>query len=407
MIIGSILFLSMFLRGKVSFGRSFTLVFLFVCSSVVSTIISNDWHQSLKYLAFYIMFVAPSLLLFYQIFKNPFFFSWFLFGFLSGSLASSIIGMAQSYYAESFPAILINHNFALFNQIDRAYGLTPESSILAGLLLLSLSVLIVLWLRSDSRMWLIDNGLTRSILKSQVIFLYLIVNLVGLMLTRSSSVILLTPIILLGVGHSCRNERGGWYVNRLLSIFIITGVLFVFLNTTWAERLKSGETSGNAVKSSTWTERLKSGDAYGSLVMRGSSMLVAIETTIQYPLFGVGLGQTKKYVTKPITELMGAVMPGLPTKDGVDSFFLHLAVEHGVVVYLVFMVLVASIYRMMFGRNKVMMRTNPFLLLKVVLAYSLVIVATITVGYRGLYHLWMIFPLVLLIKKSELHRINE
>jgi hypothetical protein len=357
------------LRGKIKltyFVRF--MVPMFSISWIISAVFSENISESIIYLLYYFGLILPGMFLLYNIAISESRFIFFIQGFLVGGIVSSIVGVCQFLLGPQYFNFINNKNFSLI-PVKKAFGFTPEASILAGLLVIAIAVVLFLLKRKDCRNYFRKFHNKSLIVSQNKLLLLLMILVTGFIATLSSSVIVVLPIVIMYLYVKMYN------VEKLLKTIFTEGLVFVVIILVFYFGF--------------WENRWETGDASGSMVMRAASMIAALETFFQNWLIGVGLGNTSEAVTETTTGWIDKIMPGLPVKSGVDSFPLHLMVEQGIVAFLL---IVYSVRWGWKGINRKMMRINPMLPLLSVILFSSFIVGLLTVGYRGLYHLWLIFP---------------
>jgi O-Antigen ligase len=152
----------------------------------------------------------------------------FVNGYLGASLLSSLAGIIQAVLTQAtgLPLFLANNgNFSLDSAVGRAAAFTPESSILAGLLLPALACV---WLERNHR-----SSPVASLLRSQGAFALLCA---GLLATRSS-MLLAAPAVLTLAALFASPDWRAFFVSagRILIIAGAAGLVFMPLYSARVE----------------------------------------------------------------------------------------------------------------------------------------------------------------------------
>lgn len=355
-----------------------------LASWVLSTIYSMDQTASLKYLYYYLLCVFPGIILFFYIARNGLLLAKFSSGFIGGAIVSSCIGFLQTVLGRNMIQLVNNKNYSLIYGLNKASGFTPEASILAGLLIIALMIVLVFLSSENIRIYYRKMNIVPYLANKRWLVLTLIILLLGLFCTLSTSVMFVLPIVAY-VSYRLIYVRIEVRTHIALALGLIITIL-VFNHVVWSTR--------NPV------------DSMGSVLLRAASMLVALKIGVINWIHGIGLGMTKTVMTVPVRDQMKhwasgeASLPGYEQKDGVDSFILHLFAEQGVLILLLFILILFWIFSLQFqsedGNTPREMRT-----LLSVIALSSFIIGSLTAGYRGLFHLWLMFPIAGAIRNSQ------
>jgi hypothetical protein len=366
-----------------------------ICVSwVISTVWSIDRLASLRYVTYYGLIILPAMLFFYRVAHTDKLFAQFLSGFLLGATLSAALGFFQAALGPRMLRLVNNENFALVHGLHKASGFTPEASILAGLLIIAIMVLLLLLTSVERRDTLKRCNAPPYLTSGTSLTVLLVITLAGLFSTLSSSVIVVLPVCALaGYLLSSRVLR---LRSLLLGILCISLVVAVFMHTAWATRSIA--------------------DSHGSILLRFASMTAAFDISVSNWLTGVGLGMLSRVIGAPIEQIMRAkyLDSDLPSiayiaKDGVDSFILHLIAEQGILILFAFIIALMSIFLARYGAPR-SESDREITAMIAVLAMSSFIVGALTVGYRGLIHLWLLFPAACAIqsrRSSGLHATNK
>jgi len=258
-----------------------------------------------------------------------------------------------------------NVSFALLNADDarflgRALGLTPEPSILASLLLVVIGMAIV-----DLFLW-----------PSYKQYLHVIVLVLGFLATSSQSIITLPIYVLvtlkmtrLCTSHSRILQRADFIG---ISFLVLSGIFVFFMNPS------IGLSLGRLISDNSGPTQ--SGTA------RFNDFLVGLDIFFQHPIFGSGLGGYTHLASQVKNSL------NLEGEAGASSSFLRLLCEQG----LVGIVSSCIIFIMLFPSRLPRVddkKQSALLGYHICTLISILISMFLFVGYRNLYHLWLLIPL--------------
>jgi hypothetical protein len=340
-------------------------------SWIISTLFSLSPINSLSYLIYYSAFIMPSIILFYYIATSTILLVKFIMGFIWGAFLSCFISIGQVISGDATFHFINNKNFGLVSPMPRAYGLTPEPSILAGLLIIAMAIICYLIYDIELRQIFKGHGTSKIFHNKKTLFTAGLFLFIGLILTKSSLTLIVLPIIISFI----------FIILNGLRRFLIILPKVIFLIALFV--LPSYYLF--------WAERIATGDASGSIVIRAISMFVGITVAIQHWVTGVGLGMTSLAVTENISRLLeNYPWIYIGEKSGVDSFFIRFLLEQGILglILLVMVFLWGVSFRKELSGWKI-----PIQMINIVLIISFAsfIVGAASVGYRGLIHLWIFF----------------
>lgn len=363
------LFPSFILKGSLRLNNIFYMMFFLFLNWTISTILSTDHGNSIIYMLYYCGVIFPFMLLFYTIIKSSHKLVKFFTGFVYGGMLSSFVGIIQLATKGKFLSLINNQNFSLI-KANKAYGFTPEASVLAGLFIILLTILILLLKSKKHRMFfraLESEHILQNINKLKIC---IVLVSMGFVSTFSTSVIIVFPLLIIVIYFAL--YKLNVFIKKIVSHgFLISLCIFLFYVIAWSDRVSSG-------------------DATGSMIMRVSSMIAALYLFKKHFLFGMGLGNIGENFSGLTEKIMNYfVSYGLPAKEGIDSFPLHLMVEQGIIVLGIYFFV---IYCLVTAVRKKNFSQHPDLSLLALMSISILFVGTLTVGYRGLLHLWIVFP---------------
>jgi hypothetical protein len=273
-------------------------------------------------------------------------------------------GLPFSYFPMNNASFsLLDSDSAIYHV--RALGLTPEPSILASLLIIVIGMAIV-----DLFLW---PGYKQ--------YLHIIVLVLGFLATSSQSIITLPIYILVTLKfvRSCtsysRNFQRTDFIG--ISFLMLSGMVIFFVNPSIGlslGRLVSNDSG--AIQSST---------------ARFNDFLVGLNIFLQNPIFGSGLGGYTDLASQVKNSL------NLEGEAGASSSFLRLLCEQGFVglisnCIIFIMLCPIRLPRMDTKKDSALFNYHICTLI------SILISMCFFVGYRNLYHLWLLIPLGLSLK---------
>jgi O-Antigen ligase len=308
-------------------------------------------------------------------------FKHFINGFKLAGLLSAMYAVYQFVglriglpfaYIEMYNASFSIINLDMTTEMIRAISLTPEPSILASLLWIMLGISI-----SD----ILNIGGLRSYLIFSCIFL-------GIISTSSQSIglIPLYLILILSINKKLSSQLRSFNVKDLAGTAIIIIPVMYLIST-----------NENIIF---WLNRIVDIDDNTSGQMRSNEIIVGLSMFAYSPLCGLGLGS------------IGDMMESFSIKEnvthygGINNGLIRVLVEQGLlgilnIVFAFRCITPSRIGNLVFSRSFlcVVMYQISFVL-------SGVIALSLFVGYRNLYHLWLILPVGIAMKsylKAEMN----
>jgi hypothetical protein len=268
-------------------------------------------------------------------------------------------GLPLSYFPMNNASFsLLDSDSAIYHV--RALGVTPEPSILASLLIIVIGMAIV-----DLFLW---PGYKQ--------YLHIIVLVLGFLATSSQSIITLPIYILvtLKFARSCtsysRNFQRSDFIG--ISFLVLCGIVIFSLNPSIGlslGRLVSNDSS--AIQSST---------------ARFNDFWVGLDIFLQNPIFGSGLGGYTDLASQVKNSL------NLEGEAGASSSLLRLICEQGfvgIISNLIIFIILCPIRLPRMNAKK----DSALLGYHICTLISILISMFLFVGYRNLYHLWLLIPL--------------
>jgi len=324
-------------------------------------------------------------------------------GFMLGAGLSVALFLAQILRGAEALDFRNNPAFRLPAQYGRGFALMPEVSTFAVHALIALGMVLA-WLRAGRQAgarWVGRRGASgQSSAPSTALFpaLLLAISLVvALALTRSTSVLVLLPMLVaLALGGTSggsvgrvtaplrhpafRNRQGrgpGW-----LGLLVITGVLVLIL-AGFVQLF--------------YAERLASASAERSASMRLASVLGGLTPLHRGELFGVGIGENAavRLRAHEVARALGLRFGTLP--EGVNSQIVGRLFEEGWPALLHLSLAAALLWR---GWRRHRRSTAPdrgpdrVVTALWMLAWGGFLAALLVVGYRGIYTTWLWLGLV-------------
>jgi len=280
-----------------------------VCGFILSylfAIISGGGHHE-SFLIFQSLLYAGAGVGFGTILIVPSHRRIFLESYVTAALISSAVGVVQTVLSLTTGIVLSltnNQNFSLVQPFGRAVAFTPEASDLAALLL---PAFVSVWLEQRA-----PNSTLRPQLRGGLALLLLGAGLVA---TRSS-LMLLTPLVLLVTTAFCARDRKEFFASatRSLAAIAVTGAIFWPIYVT----------------------RIQNNDAGWSEAWRGLKIETGLKIFADNPLLGTGPGHVSDATSfsraLEIPRNMGWLVSQMRSlRKGVDSTPVRLLAEGGVV----------------------------------------------------------------------------
>lgn len=276
----------------------------------------------------------------------------FLRGFLIAATASALLFLAQISMGAQTLDFRTNVAFSLPPQYGRGFALFPEVSTFATHITVAIGATLALLLHpaTGSRL-----GLSCA----------LILFAICLLFTRSTSVIILAPLL---VGAALRATLT-LHLRSLLIIMATTAliaILLTFFITVF------------------YVDRLENHAADRSAAMRLASMLGGLSPLWSGELFGVGIGENHEVRLRAhqIARATGLNFGSLPT--GVNSQIIGRIFEEG---WPAFLQMGAAAIAL-FGARKTA-RLSPATAALLTLGIGSLLTALLVTGYRGIYTNWL------------------
>ena len=276
-----------------------------------------------------------------------------LLGFIAGAAASALLFLAQILWGAEMLDFRSNPAFSLPPHYGRGFALMPEVSTYSVHALAALGVALVL-------------GLHRGLRADQRYALRALALLLGvtLLFTRSSSVLLMLPVlVMLAVTLTRRFDRNSVILAGLCALLVALA-LWGFANFFYAERLSNSAAGRSAA-------------------MRLASILGGLSPLTSGEIFGLGIGENAAVARRAFeaAQRYGLNFGSLP--QGVNSQIIGRLFEEGWPALLHLGMAAALLLR---ARPTLTTAGSRAIFL---MAVASLLMALFVVGYRGIYTNWL------------------
>ncbi len=315
----------------------------------------------------------------------------FLSGFLIGAIPSSALAVVQGLVGSSSVLdVRTNASFNLLPQPGRSMAFFPEASGFAATTAIHAACLILYRLTVDKEAsgntpskdtstnntstnnTSTNNTSTNNTEQTKRSLLYrftpalLLLDLLGIAFAKSTSTLLLTPILLL-LGFRLL----GYSAPKMLKRLLLVGPIVAFMGYLFIAEF--------------YSTRFANRDAFNSIETRLSTILAAVGPLREGQLFGVGVGNNElaeSYILEASRErgLRAAVTSGITSLLGQRIF------EEGIGAVISVGISVMVLWRNMMNRATSVERVLALFAGGMLLSFVFVS------GYRGLYTSWMWIP---------------
>ncbi|MEL7254288.1 MAG: hypothetical protein AAGL23_08935 [Pseudomonadota bacterium] len=351
-------------------GLAWLVVIVFVGSTLVSFLAMRG---STVVFAYYLVFSLPFLIMMFLVCREEEAAILFFKGFFVGAALSVLFAFIQLAVGTERLDFRSNRNFSLPQQFNRAFALFPEISTFATHLIYLMSVALVYF----------RSGVRKVFTPAGHLLLILLSATVALMLTRSSSVILVAPLVF-AVAILATQKFTTSGVLKLLVVVTLGGLLLLlFFNHYYADRFEN-----NA--------------AFRSMQLRGITMLVGLSVLGTGEIFGVGVGNNFQVTWRALELGQQLGFSFITVPSGVNSFVIARVFEEGYGALLQFAASFAMLVWAFCQPNKGIV-TKALLVLSV----ASLLVSLLVTGYRGIYMnwVWLIVPAAVLARTASAQRI--
>ncbi|SLN69242.1 hypothetical protein [Roseisalinus antarcticus] len=278
----------------------------------------------------------------------------FIRGFVLGGACSALFFLLQFAVGAETLDFRTNRTFGLVPQYGRGFALFPEVSTFTTHTIYLLAVLIVLWRGGRAYARVFSFG--------RVVPLILIA-LACLILSRSSSVVLIAPIMVIVAYFKGRRLGRNGLIGAALLVILGSAVLNVFVTEFYAERFGEG--------------------GLRSMYLRGISIVSGLSVLTSGETLGVGVGNNHMITERAwdVARQIGFVLILVP--EGINSFVVSRIFEEGWPAALMFLLGAVFVVRAI-GQTQ----PTPYARAFAVLAVGSMLVSLMVTGYRGIYMNW-------------------
>lgn len=331
-------------------------------SWVWTALIGPDGTRTVTVLGYYALALGPLLVFVSLAITDPRLTRSLLRGFLVGGSITVALAAYQGVAGSSALDLRSNDNFALPDQARRVFALFPEASSLAAALQILIGVLVA-------------NGLAGNPLRLGVFSRrgLVIGACIALAMTRSTSALFVLPLLVTtAVAFSPLPMRRRLRILAVSAATLLLG-LGLFVASFYGVRLDNA--SG-----------LRSG------VARSSTIVAALETSLDRPWRGLGLGENQQVSDMAAERLGGGAFGDIRVSAGINSLTVSRIYEEGPLVIAATVAALWSLAALLLRRPA----STDFVLLITLIGSCLV--STFVSGYRGLpiSWLWYLSPVMLL-----------
>ena len=243
-------------------------IFAFLLFLTYATLVFNSSDIPIFFHSIFILCLQIGIFLSLNHYQK---FNSFLSGYIVMATVSSLLAISQSVplVLNYIPYFLNNVNFSLVSpEIGRGFGITPEPSILASLLV---PIIPAFLFRKTHNV----NSTDSDSLNAHPFVIGIII--IGLIVTRSQSVVFLLPFLLLFGIVLSKKVRNRVFFPKNFSVSsilykILAPILFLFGFVYFLLPL--------------FSSRLDSGDAAGSFQIRSNSILLPLQNSFERPILG-------------------------------------------------------------------------------------------------------------------------
>ncbi|MEL6914682.1 MAG: hypothetical protein AAFP13_09270 [Pseudomonadota bacterium] len=316
---------------------------------------------ALAVLLYYTVFLSGFVLLVAKIVQQRRLRSLFLRAFVLGAAASSALFLLQVGLGAESLDFRTNDSFSNPPQFGRGFAVFPEVSTFATHQIYFAGVAIVL-LRATQ--------VGRGLLSRPMAWVFLVLVLTCLAMSRSSSVIVVAPIVfavafMKGRALSFRN-----ILVLSLAIVLTMVLLQVFLSAFYSDRV--------------------AGSALRSIYLRGITMLTGLSVIPNYEVLGVGLGNNDAVTVRAFEVARALNFEFILLPTGINSFVITRIFEEGWLAIVLVGTAITMLARVLLAPpgDGGSWLAEPTLLCFVVLALASFLVSLLVTGYRGIYMNW-------------------
>jgi hypothetical protein len=275
-------------------------------------------------------------------------------GFLIGGVVSALFFLAQIVFGAEALDFRTNVTFSLPSHYRRGFAFFPEVSTFATHATITLAICLALVL----------HPVTARRDRKRALWLAILMTL-ALMLSRSTSFLVVAPILCLFAATQARRMTIAWLLRLGLMLGLIALLLAVFFTQFYVDRLDTAA-------------------APRSIAMRLASILGGLSPLWTGELFGVGLGENHEILRRSfdIGRTLDLNFGQLP--QGVNSQIVARIFEEGWPAALNLGLGLALLLRV-----SIRHKADPVVAALTVLALGSFLTALMVTGYRGIYTNWL------------------
>lgn len=277
----------------------------------------------------------------------------FLRHFLFAGLFSCGLFVAQIVFGVQNLDFRNNTSFSLPPHLGRGFALFPETSTFSTHLIYLLGIMLIGFRFRSLRQHLNTGGMLK----------WLLLAMACLAFSRSSSVILIAPLIFVFAYMKGRELSVSNLIGVTIAFAVMVLLLQLFVSNFYLERAQ--------------------GSALRSIYLRGITMLTGLSVLANGEVFGVGLGNNEQ-----VTQYAHEIARTLSFKfglvpEGINSFVIARIFEEGWLAVITFGVAVTMLIGAVLRHQP-----DPTVLCFAILALASFLIGFLVTGYRGIYMNW-------------------
>jgi len=301
-----------------------------------------------------LLFACPTIILLSLVLQDPFSRLRCLQGFFIAAAGSVFLFFLQIIFGAETLDFRSNLSFRLPPHFGRGFALFPEVSTFAAHCILAFGACLAIGLHTKT-------GATQR--RRALAFAGIL--LLALMFTRSSSVVVLLPLIVVLTVLVTQKPSLNTVLFLFLISFIGAALLVAFLQVFYMDRLENNAATRSAA-------------------MRLASILGGLSPLWRGEIFGVGIGENAQvsYRAYEAAKEFGLDFGKLP--EGINSHIVTRIFEEGWPALLHMGVCAGMLFR---ARHNI--RATPDLTAFYVIVVGAACVALMVIGYRGIYTNWI------------------
>jgi hypothetical protein len=246
-----------------------------------------------------------------------------------------------------------NTSFRNPSQYGRGFAIFPEVSTFATHLIYLLGIMLVVR----------RFRILQRLLKLRKAGLWLLLALTCLAISRSSSVIVIAPIIVAVAYMKGRKLSLSELIGVLAMVGVTMLLLQIYITNFYLDRAQ--------------------GSAFRSMWLRGITILTGLSVIPNGEIFGVGLGNNGAVTTRAFEVARSLNFSFILLPTGINSFVVARIFEEGWLALIMFGFAFVMLMQVVFRRQ-----SDPALMCLTILALASFLVSLLVTGYRGIYMNW-------------------